>query len=266
MASLTAVVRRASGQLRRPQVSSPSAWATGSTIQRRSFRSNDLPTFKSLQDEFEFEDIEEFEGDDATSLGHLILRQQREYLNLFRKIELEVPQLKAFRRPFVPPPSDKYLTHRQLWYGGEEHPAERKAVIVVPVSKLPLAKPSAVHTFKLLAGPRWTRECPKDAGFSSGELESLGGQGFIKISCEDMPDHGLNLKWCSDVLDRMVTESNNTPDAFKDIPIDERHIRSRDRKQRTGKHHARRAKRPTIDDFPKEWLPSAGQSPAAQTI
>lgn len=97
MASLTAVARRASSQLRRPQLSSPATWATGSTIQRRSFRSNDLPTFKSLQDEFELEDIEEFEGDDATALGHLILRQQREYLNLFRKIELEVPQLKGTR-------------------------------------------------------------------------------------------------------------------------------------------------------------------------
>lgn len=97
MASLTAVARRASSQLRRPQILAPSAWATGSTIQRRSFRSNDLPTFKSLQDEFELEDIEEFEGDDATGLGHLILRQQREYLNLFRKIELEVPQLKGAR-------------------------------------------------------------------------------------------------------------------------------------------------------------------------
>lgn len=114
----------------------------------------------------------------------------------------------AFRRPFVPPPSDKYLTHRQLWYGGEEHPAEKKAVIVVPVSKLPLTQPSAVHKFKLIAGTRWSREYPKDSGFSSHELESLGEQGFIKISCEDMPDHGLNLKWCSDVLDRMVKESN----------------------------------------------------------
>ncbi|KAG8921997.1 hypothetical protein FRC00_007965 [Tulasnella sp. 408] len=208
MASLTAVARRASSQLRRPQLSSPATWATGSTVQRRSFRSNDLPTFKSLQDEFELEDIEEFEGDDATALGHLILRQQREYLNLFRKIELEVPQLKAFRRPFVPPPSNKYLTTRQLWYGGEEHPAERKAVVVVPVSKLPLSKPSAIHKFKLLAGPRWTRECPKDAGLSSGELESLRKEGFVKVSCEDLPDHGLNLKWCSDVLDRMVKESN----------------------------------------------------------
>ncbi|KAG8944324.1 hypothetical protein FRC04_002044 [Tulasnella sp. 424] len=255
MASLTAVARRASSQLRRPQILAPSAWATGSTTQRRSFRSNDLPTFKSLQDEFELEDIEEFEGDDATGLGHLILRQQREYLNLFRKIELEVPQLK-----------DKYLTHRQLWYGGEEHPAEKKAVIVVPVSKLPLTQPSAVHKFKLIAGTRWSREYPKDSGFSSHELESLGEQGFIKISCEDMPDHGLNLKWCSDVLDRMVKESNDPTDTFSDVPIDDRHIRSRDRKQRTGKLHARRAKRPTIDDFPKEWLPDGEPQATPRTI
>lgn len=266
MASLTAVVRRAGSQLRRPQILTPPAWATGSTTQRRSFRSNDLPTFKSLQDEFELEDIEEFEGDDATALGHLILRQQREYLNLFRKIELEVPQLQAFRRPFVPPPSDKYLTHRQLWYGGEEHPAEKKAVIVVPVSKLPLTQPSAIHKFKLIAGTRWSRERPKDSGFSSHELESLGEQGFIKISCEDTPDHGLNLKWCSDVLDRMVKESNDPTDAFSDVPVDDRHIRSRDRKQRTGKLHARRAKRPTIDDFPKEWLPVGGPQATPRTI
>ncbi|KAG8994412.1 hypothetical protein FRB90_000440 [Tulasnella sp. 427] len=260
MASLTAVLRRANGQLARTSISSSSAWVAGSSVQRRSFRSNDLPTFKSLQDEFELEDIEEYAGDDATGLGHLILRQQREYLNLFRKIELEVPQLKAFRQPFVPPPSDKYLTQRQLWYGGEQHPAEKKAVIVVPVSKLPLTQPSAIHKFKLIAGTRWTRDCPKDAGFSSQELESLGEHGFVKISCEDMTEHGLNLKWCSDVLDRMVTESNDATDSFSDIPIDDRHIRSRDRKQRTGKLHARRAKRPTLGDFPKEWLPKESPS------
>ena len=39
--------------------------------------------------------IEEFKGDDSTSLGHRMLAEQRIVLDYFRKIELEMPSLKC---------------------------------------------------------------------------------------------------------------------------------------------------------------------------
>jgi len=201
-------------------------------------------------------DFPSFEGDDATSVGHEILRQQREWLGYFRKIETELPQLQAFRKTFVPPPaSTHFITSRSLWYGGEEHPAEKKAIIVIPISRLPLASPAAIHKFKLVAGPRWSIDCPKDAGFSSDEFKTVGAEGFVKISMEDLPEQAMNLKWCSDVLDRMVLESNNAQsESFADIPLDTRHITARRRKQKLGGHRKIQKSRPTLKDFPKEWL------------
>lgn len=115
--------------------------------------------------------------------------------------------LQAFKKPFVPPPTTHYITCRSLWYGGESHPAEKKAVVVLPVSQLPLSSPQAIHKFKLLAGPRWSTECPKDSAFSAEEIATLGEHGFVKISMEDLPEQAMNLRWCSDTLDRMVLES-----------------------------------------------------------
>lgn len=74
------------GSSRLPQV-------TTALNQARQFRSNQEPSFKSLQDEMDVGDFPTFEGDDATSVGHEILRQQREWLGYFRKIETELPQL-----------------------------------------------------------------------------------------------------------------------------------------------------------------------------
>ena len=74
------------------------------------------------------------------------------------------------------------------------------------MSDLPLKGAQERHTFKLLAGPRWSPIPPTDAGISPEESQSEDG--FIKISCEDFPQPGMNLKWISDVLDRLVLEAN----------------------------------------------------------
>lgn len=78
--------------------------------------------------------------------------------------------------------------------------------MVVPVAKLPLNGQQARHAIKLLAGPRWTPMAP--AGSGIGRHEGSDEQGFIKISCEDYPEPGMNLKWISDVLDRLIKEAN----------------------------------------------------------
>jgi len=92
-----------------------------------------------------------------------------------------------------------------MHYQGEEHPVARKRVVVVALDHLPLKSEAAVHKFKLLAGPRWSPEPPKDAGVSE---QNGWGNGYIKISCEDFPNAAMNLKWASDTLDKLVAESN----------------------------------------------------------
>ena len=91
-------------------------------------------------------------------------------------------------------------------YGGEDHPVSRKRTVVVPVAQLPLKDKDAIHTFKLLAGPRWTPEPPRDAGV--GPEETSGEHGYFKISCEDYPKGPMNLKWASDTLDRLLATAN----------------------------------------------------------
>jgi small subunit ribosomal protein S35 len=203
------------------------------------------------------EDLE-FDDDlpeDTTWAGHQVLAQQREELYYQRLIEHEMPKLVAFRKPFVPPTSASPLIVRSITYVGEkDHPVTPKRVVTVPVSQLPLAGPAAQHKFKLLAGARWTPEPPKDAGL--GKNESLGEHGYFKISCEDFPKAAMNLKWISDTIDRLIVEANDSADSFADVPLDLSHVYARARKAKKGEHYrGRLGPRPTLRDFPKEWLP-----------
>lgn len=129
--------------------------------------------------------------------------------NAERALCICVPNGTEFRKPFVPPTSKTPVLIRTISYGGEPHPADRKAAIVVPVSKLPLKDAPAVHKFKLLAGVRWTIDPPKDSGISETEKDLLSeGSGYFKISCEDFPEAQQNVKWCSDTLDKILKEAN----------------------------------------------------------
>ncbi|KAF8342650.1 mitochondrial ribosomal subunit protein-domain-containing protein [Cantharellus anzutake] len=204
--------------------------------------------------------MEDFKHDDITSVGHLMLRQQRQTLKYLRLIEMEVPLLAAFRKPVHPVPlSQSPISIRTLSYGGEPHPATNKAVIVAPVSYLPLKSPSAIHKFKLLAGPRWTTDVPRDAGFSGRVKDGEGvAHGFIKISHEAFPLASMNAKWCSDTLEKLIEEANKDSDAFAEMPISHRHIEARVMRQRRGDHRItpgpRSWKKTTIKDIPRRWL------------
>lgn len=151
-----------------------------------------------------------------------------------------------------------------------------KRVAVVPVARLPLQSKAAIHKLKLLAGVRWTPLPPADGGVSAEEREL--DHGFIKIACEDFPKPQMNLKWISDTIDRLVLEANvcspysitnpsfiqlnftrtqDTSEKFIDIPVDTRHIAAKARKAKKGEHYSGRlGPRPSIRDFPKEWLPA----------
>ncbi|KAI0033408.1 mitochondrial ribosomal subunit protein-domain-containing protein [Vararia minispora EC-137] len=207
------------------------------------------------------DDIKDFEYDDTTAIGHRYIEQQRRVLHYFRLIEHEMPNLVAFRQPFVPPTSETPVTVRSLNYG-EEHPATAKRVIVAKVAHLPLRNKAAVHKFCVLAGVRWSPESPKDSGFRY--KEEGGEHGYIKISCETFSEPSQNLKWASDTLDRLIREANNLEkDKLSDIPIDTRHLQAKIAKAGVGYRtpdfavggKTRRASPPSIKDFPPSWLP-----------
>ncbi|RPD81912.1 hypothetical protein L226DRAFT_475371 [Lentinus tigrinus ALCF2SS1-7] len=193
--------------------------------------------------------------DDAPEPMHKALQQQREMLYYLRLIEHEMPKLVAYRKPFVPPDSSNPLIIRSVSYGGEPHPAAAKRTIVVPVAKLPLKNADAIHKFKVLAGVRWTPDPPADSGI--GSEESGHEHGYFKISCEDFPKDAMNLKWASDTLDRLLAAANDLKEEkFADIPVDTRHVEAKTRKAKKGGHiYGKQTHRPSIRDFPKEWLP-----------
>ncbi|KAL0575825.1 37S ribosomal protein S24, mitochondrial [Marasmius crinis-equi] len=234
---------------------------------------------EELLDDEDMEELlaDEYDDDDSASAGHMMLREHRQTLYYLRLIEHEMPKLvgpyshrrrnllvhmpnlplSAFRKPFEPLKSDALIV-RSIDYGGEDHPAIKKRVVTVAVDSLPLRDQDAVHKFKLLAGPRWTLRPPTDGGVSG--LENWGN-GFVKISCEDFPQPSQNLKWISDTLDKLIEEANDPKDKFKDVPLEIRHIYSKARKAKKGEHlRGRLYDRPTIHDFPQEWLPDPAPS------
>ncbi|KAF8746886.1 Mitochondrial ribosomal subunit protein, partial [Rhizoctonia solani] len=226
----------------------------------RRFFSTSPPAFaaarRTVKNKWDVAKIGPDVGNDPTSMGHRLIRERRELLHYLRLIEYDVPRLSKFNKTFQPP-SNSPLSIRTFTYGGEPHAAEHKAIVVVPVSQLGLKTPQAIHKFKLLAGVRWSETAPRDAGFSVGEVgnSSFAEHGYVKISSEHFPEVRMNVKWCSDTLDEMIKQANDSStDSFADLPLDKRHIISQQTKRRQGGHSFGQTKRATIRDFPQEWL------------
>ncbi|KAF9244613.1 mitochondrial ribosomal subunit protein-domain-containing protein [Melanogaster broomeanus] len=195
-----------------------------------------------------------FKGDDIPSGAHLALDHQRQIVYYLRLIENEMPKLVAFRKPFIPPTPASPLVIRSVDYSGEDHPITIKRTVVVPVAHLPMRNDLAIHTVKLLAGARWTPDPPKNAGVTLDSEE--GKHGYIKIACEDFPHATMNLKWISDTIDKLVAKANDkTPRSYQDLPLDMRHVEAKVKKAKMGDHTRGRTSRPSLKDFPKEWLP-----------
>lgn len=121
----------------------------------------------------------------------------------------------AFRKPFTPPTSKQVIQVRHQHYQGEDHPAARKVVLTVPVASLPLKNAAAVHKLQLLAGARWEPPLPEALRAKSfkGKERSLQPEGqedrgTLKIACELFPASRMNEKWCSDTLDKLLSEAN----------------------------------------------------------
>lgn len=185
-----------------------------------------------------------FNYDDVPTLGHAILQRRREMLQLLRTVEFEIPKLNAFRQEYTPTKDAQYLQFRFQHYQGEAHPASRKVVLTVDVEKLAKAgkvkDAKSKHKLLLLAGSR----------FHAKGKGSDAEKGEIKISCELFPNERQNMKWCSDTLDALVKEANVRTEEVDSLPLDPRSTLIRQDKKR----HYLRADRPTIRDFPQDWL------------
>ncbi|ORY72249.1 mitochondrial ribosomal subunit protein-domain-containing protein [Leucosporidium creatinivorum] len=179
----------------------------------------------------------------------LKMEKRRDFLHYLRLEHLQFKDLVAFRQRFLKPLPSQIIKVRHQHYQGEEHPASRKVSIEVSVAKLPLSTDAARHKFKLLAGPRWNSQTDE-----------------LKIACEMYPSAKMNEKWCSDTLDKLIKEAENTTDPMTDIPLDTRPTLSKLRKSGSKRSSS-------LKNFPKEWLgaspspssPSA-PSPSAQDL
>ncbi|GAA5900357.1 mitochondrial 37S ribosomal protein mS35 RSM24 [Sporobolomyces salmoneus] len=189
-------------------------------------------------------DIANTIGPDASAFNFPLTRpsllkmeKQRQMLHYLRLEQLQFKDLLKFRQPFFPPnASTHFIQVRHQHYQGESHPASRKISIIVPLSSLSLT-PSQLHKFKLLAGPRFT---PSTDG---------PGEGTFKLSCELYPSEKMNEKWCSDTLDKLLSEAkDSTKDGFEDVPLDFRGVKKRIERKGKGK------KTVGMKDFPREWL------------
>ncbi|WFD07506.1 37S ribosomal protein S24, mitochondrial [Malassezia vespertilionis] len=204
--------------------------------------------------------MKHFQYDDIPTHGHMKLQKQRQLLGYYRLLKNEFPQLHELAEPFQPPPAQNILQFTFTHYQGEEHPNARKVVLHVNVEDLAkvhaLDTTYAKHKFLLLAGSRWQPTSPALVGRLNAALaqskEALDAAynaeplGVVTIASTAYPHEPQNMKWCSDVLDRMIEEANKEP-SFADIPLDVRpYIKSNARGGQT--------LRPTVSDFPAEWL------------
>jgi small subunit ribosomal protein S35 len=219
-------------------------------------------------DDFALDKMGKFNFDDLPTLGHEALARQRELLHYARLVEWELPKLQALRSTYEPPAKDAILRLRSLHYQGEAHPATRKAVLTVKVSDLfesgKLTSEAARRKLLLIAGARWDplEQQPPDQSSEHGfhlhaehsQIEKLAlasGVGTIKISCERFPHERMNIKWCSDTVDKMLREANENPEAMADVPLDLRHVKAREANRKSFARHDGPSKR----DFPAQWLP-----------
>ncbi|CAD6905723.1 unnamed protein product [Tilletia controversa] len=232
--------------------------------------------------------LKAFQYDDIPTLGHEILDYNRDFLRVFRLVELELPKLAAFRQPFTGADLGAIIKLRFVHHQGETHPENRKVVLSVNVSELfshpssPLPTPAAKHKFLLLAGERYSPLAGlKDArdklrielarstregavGWNGSELKSAEANlsdeqeeglrnawmGQVKIGGDRFPNERMNATWCLDTLQKLIHEANQRPEHMTNVPLDPRPQLARDARA----HAFGRSNAVSLRDFPSEWL------------
>lgn len=245
----------------RPHLGVRAFHASAANLKPRRQRNRNNPFALNLMKHFQYDDIPTY--------GHMKLQKQRQYLEYYRLLHHELPMLKQLHEPFQPVPASNILTFQFTHYQGEPHPGARKVVLHAAIRDLfdadVLKTPEAKHKFLLLAGARWTPARPDvvrelnvaqqagSAAMAQAYLELP--LGTLKIGCSQFPHETQNMKWCSDVLDRMLVEAHvrmlllttQAEPSFADIPLDVRpYIKSNAR--------GGPMRKPSLADFPREWL------------
>ena len=206
-------------------------------------RGNDARDDTRRSDPWDIKNVQPFQFDDTTTLGHMILEKQREKLGSLMRIEQDRELLRGEPRPRrigveqrprradqvdllryperakafpfqAPNPSTHYLRVTSFLNTSDPtDPLSSKKLLRVPVSRLPLAGPENVNRFKLLAGTRWippkgTRADGTLAEEAKKQLSEDDVEGWFEMSEEGWKEGRMNRKWLSDVLDGLVRESN----------------------------------------------------------
>ncbi|CAO1619374.1 unnamed protein product [Sympodiomycopsis kandeliae] len=225
-------------------------------VERQDIDDDDLDTLDDL------DATEASRTDEIPTIGHLKLNRHRELLKYFRLAVHDFPNLSEFKQAYTPPAEDNILRFRSIHYQGEANTASRKSVLTVDLKDLFSSKyfkdgsNLQKRKFLHLCGTRWI--LPTDSSTEVKESYNLCGDyskstvpqvGYIKISCERFPLEAQNLKWCSDVFDQLLQESENTSDGIAEQPLDLRSnlIRRAKKNHSGGKHRA------SIADWPSQW-------------
>ncbi|EJT46621.1 hypothetical protein A1Q1_04798 [Trichosporon asahii var. asahii CBS 2479] len=208
--------------------------------------------------------LPEFKWDEPSSAGFLRIQQIEEMRSLMSKAELDRPalQAQAEAHPFKLP-KGQIRVQRTIDLSDPESPLQQKAVVIAPVSALPLEGADALRRFKVLAGPRWTPGWPGRMELEQA-AEGVGAEGYVKISEETYATMRMNRKSASDMLERLVAAANDANSPLpKDVQADPRYMLMRAKKRNGGardrgltiealKRNPHRVG--GVKGFPLEWL------------
>ncbi|ODQ80089.1 hypothetical protein BABINDRAFT_161082 [Babjeviella inositovora NRRL Y-12698] len=153
----------------------------------------------------------------------------RDVRHLNRAAAYELPKLALYRQEFQPPnPVEKPLKFKFISMMARPQDAHnRKVVLTCKVENLKLSAESS-HKLKLLAGVRYDRRTDE-----------------LKMSCTNHEEPAQNVRYLVQIFDNLLAEAKDlSKDSFSDIPLDDRHIRAKESKQK---------KRLCDFVFPEEW-------------
>lgn len=126
-----------------------------------------------------------------------------------RKVVLEFPVRALFASGVLTSPQArrKFLLLAQDRWDPERRSAEE--VIEGEEAALEVASDATISQEGQTSTPAQDREQGPSRVILQMEKEIVEkGKGWIKIGCETFPLERQNMKWCSDVLDKMISEAN----------------------------------------------------------
>lgn len=89
-------------------------------------------------------------------------------------------------------------------------------------------------------------------------VEASERDGTFKMSEESFPDGKMNRKWLSDVLSKLVLESNNPTEEILSqsslLPLDTRHVIAKQQKKKNERTKMRGKVVGGVKGFPESWM------------